>query len=200
MASRFEEQLNAMDWNEQEAYSKAFLAHERAERYRELQPHLALRSLRKSLRDDNGVKLSQTRMAEILGVSLRGYQNYEQGERSIPSNILTKLKAHFNISADALLTNRFVGQDYESMDTLIDEAVSLTFYFVAEFKGLKPSDLRLVVKRALGEREQMRVWYQDPTLDFAYADFAQYVKEETNFFDGPDEPQAKSNRSNSVSP
>ena len=48
--------------------------------------------------------LSQTVMAERLGLSLRGYQNYERGEREIPVVLLQALYTVFQIDPVWLLT------------------------------------------------------------------------------------------------
>lgn len=42
-------------------------------------------------------RLSQVEFAEQLGLSPRAYQNYERGERELPSTVLTALHAVFDI-------------------------------------------------------------------------------------------------------
>ncbi|MFL9996301.1 helix-turn-helix transcriptional regulator, partial [Paraburkholderia sediminicola] len=39
-------------------------------------------------------ELSQAKMAERLGLSLRGYANYERGERAIPIDLVRALYDH----------------------------------------------------------------------------------------------------------
>ena len=46
---------------------------------------------------------SQTEIAEAVGLSLRGYQRYERGERDPSSAILQKLADYFDVSTDYLL-------------------------------------------------------------------------------------------------
>lgn len=167
-----------------ESLEEAWSAHERAERYRRMKPHLALRKLRKSLRDDGGRKLSQTGMAEILGLSLRGYQNYEYGERPIPSDILAKLKAHFDLPAHSLLSHYFEAKSYAELCQIVDETLDLTMHLVAEY-GLNLNDVRRVLKCALSKREQERELNQDPTMGLDQVDIVQCVKKETSFFDDP---------------
>ncbi len=48
--------------------------------------HLELKNIRKEL------KITQAEMAIKLGLSTRGYQNYEQGDRTIPKSIILLLK------------------------------------------------------------------------------------------------------------
>lgn len=59
----------------------------------------------KKLRDSH--KLTQTQMAEILGVSLRTYQYYEAG-RMYPKDatVYQRIAARFNVTADNLLGNQ----------------------------------------------------------------------------------------------
>lgn len=42
-------------------------------------------------------QLSQVEFAERLGISPRAYQNYERGEREMPTTVLTALHAEFGI-------------------------------------------------------------------------------------------------------
>lgn len=53
------------------------------------------------LREDKD--LSQTKMAQILGMSQTGYSKYETGENDIPTSILIKLAYFHNTSIDYLL-------------------------------------------------------------------------------------------------
>lgn len=46
--------------------------------------------------------LSQKEMAEILGVSLSGYQNYEHGGRDIPTSVLARAMKKFGVDANWL--------------------------------------------------------------------------------------------------
>ncbi len=50
--------------------------------------------------------LSQTAIAERLGLSLRAYQNYERGEREIPVALVHALYAEFKIDPVWLLTGK----------------------------------------------------------------------------------------------
>jgi transcriptional regulator with XRE-family HTH domain len=48
--------------------------------------------------------LSQTEMAERVGLSLRAYQNYERGEREVPVALVRALYAEFRVNPVWLLT------------------------------------------------------------------------------------------------
>lgn len=50
---------------------------------------------------------TQAQMADFLGVTERGYRNYELGAREPELSILIKLADHFNVSLDEL-----VGRDF----------------------------------------------------------------------------------------
>ncbi len=49
--------------------------------------------------------LTQQRMADLLGISLNGYQKYEQGETQPPLDTLVKLSRILNVTTDYLLCN-----------------------------------------------------------------------------------------------
>lgn len=55
----------------------------------------------RDLREDND--LSQTKVAQMLGMSQTGYSKYETGENDLPTNILIKLAKFYNTSIDYLL-------------------------------------------------------------------------------------------------
>lgn len=51
--------------------------------------------------------LTQQEMANICGVTLRSYQNYESGQREMSYASLIKIANKFNISTDYLLGRQF---------------------------------------------------------------------------------------------
>ncbi len=55
----------------------------------------------RDLREDRD--LSQTQVAQMLGMSQTGYSKYETGENDIPTQILIKLARYYNTSVDYLL-------------------------------------------------------------------------------------------------
>lgn len=46
---------------------------------------------------------TQREMAELLGITVRGYRNYELGTREPELSVLIKLADHFNVSLDELV-------------------------------------------------------------------------------------------------
>ena len=48
-------------------------------------------------------ELSQTQVAEILGMSQTGYSKYETGENDIPTKVLIMLARYYNTSIDYIL-------------------------------------------------------------------------------------------------
>ena len=55
----------------------------------------------RDLREDKD--LTQKQMADILHCSQQVYSNYELGQRDIPTDILIKLSAFYNVSVDYIL-------------------------------------------------------------------------------------------------
>ena len=55
----------------------------------------------RDLRED--ADLSQTKLAQQLGMSQTGYSKYETGENDIPTAILIQLSNLYNVSVDYML-------------------------------------------------------------------------------------------------
>ncbi len=55
----------------------------------------------RDLREDRD--LSQTQVAQMLGMSQTGYSKYETGENDVPTQILIQLARFYNTSIDYLL-------------------------------------------------------------------------------------------------
>lgn len=55
----------------------------------------------RDLRED--ADLSQTKLAQMLGMSQTGYSKYETGENDIPTSILIRLSKIYNVSVDYML-------------------------------------------------------------------------------------------------
>lgn len=55
----------------------------------------------RDLREDKDI--SQTQLAQILGMSQTGYSKYETGENDVPTNILIKLAQYHGTSVDYIL-------------------------------------------------------------------------------------------------
>lgn len=73
--------------------------------------------------------LSQTEMAERVGLSLRAYQNYERGEREVPVALVHALYAEFRVNPAWLLTGsgsmiiseeQPTGLDQKLLDRVVD--------------------------------------------------------------------------------
>lgn len=50
---------------------------------------------------------TQAQMADLLGITVRGYRNYELGSREPELSILIKLADYFNVSLDELVGRQF---------------------------------------------------------------------------------------------
>ena len=55
----------------------------------------------RDLREDRD--LTQKDLAKVLNCSQQVYSNYELGQRDIPTYVLIKLSAHYNVSVDYIL-------------------------------------------------------------------------------------------------
>lgn len=66
----------------------------------------------RDLREDND--LTQTRVAEILGVGQRAYAYYESGTRTLPPEVLCALAGFYHVSTDYLLGLTDVKKPYPS--------------------------------------------------------------------------------------
>ena len=55
----------------------------------------------RDLREDRD--MTQTQIAQMLGMSQTGYSKYETGENDIPTQILIKLADFYQVSVDYLL-------------------------------------------------------------------------------------------------
>ena len=55
----------------------------------------------RDLREDRD--LTQKQISEILSCSQQVYSNYELGQRDIPTDVLVKLSAFYNVSVDYIL-------------------------------------------------------------------------------------------------
>ena len=83
--------------------------------------------------------LSQTVMAQRLGLSLRAYQNYERGEREIPVALVHALYAEFQVDPVWLLTgtgSMMLSEDQRKRldQTLLDRVIEAVEQFEAGLK------------------------------------------------------------------
>ena len=83
--------------------------------------------------------LSQTVMAQRLGISLRAYQNYERGEREVPVALVHALYAEFKVDPVWLLTGEgsmMLAEDLRKRldQTLLDRVVEVVEKFEADLQ------------------------------------------------------------------
>ncbi len=64
----------------------------------------------RNLREDKD--LTQTYMGRVLNISQRAYSSYESGERSIPTEILSKLADFHNTSVDYIINRTDIKKPY----------------------------------------------------------------------------------------
>jgi len=64
----------------------------------------------KILRADNDI--TQQEIADYLGVSRSAYKNYENGERGIPIEILSKIADYYHTSTDFLIGRTDIKEPY----------------------------------------------------------------------------------------
>ena len=76
----------------------------------------------------NEKALSQAKMAEALGMSLRAYQSYELGKRSIPIEALIKLNRQFDVDLSWILLGVEAVRLKHDLDKLEEFEVELDRY------------------------------------------------------------------------
>ena len=85
-----------------------------------------------TFRADRG--LSQNALAKMLNISMRTYQNYERGERSITKEFICTFCERFNMSSDWLLSGEIRKESNINWDTLED--IIQTIEHVLEHESL----------------------------------------------------------------
>lgn len=76
----------------------------------------------------NEQALSQAKMAEALGMSLRAYQSYESGKRAIPVEALIKLHRQFDVDLSWILLGVEAVRLKHDLDKLEEFEVALDKY------------------------------------------------------------------------
>ena len=95
----------------------------------------------KDLRKSKGI--SQEQVAHDLGLSLRGYQNYEYGQREPNIEMILKLAEYYNVTTDYLL---------EKDPTPLDQFENIIFTkemendMNADYKRLLPQDKAVIAR------------------------------------------------------
>ena len=79
--------------------------------------------------------LSQSAIARALGVSMRTYQNYERGERSITKEFICSFCEKFDVSTDWLLSGKTPPGD--EIDWEVLETIMTTIESILESESLK---------------------------------------------------------------
>jgi transcriptional regulator with XRE-family HTH domain len=69
----------------------------------------------RNLREDKD--LTQAKMGEILNITQRAYSNYENGDRSIPIETLSKIADFYNTSVDYLIGRTDEFKPYPKRET-----------------------------------------------------------------------------------
>lgn len=70
----------------------------------------------RNLREDKD--LTQTDIAHFLNITQRAYSRYENGERSIPTDVLSKLADYHNTSVDYLIDRTDIKKPYPKGKTV----------------------------------------------------------------------------------
>jgi transcriptional regulator with XRE-family HTH domain len=85
----------------------------------------------------NEQALSQAKMAEALGMSLRAYQSYELGKRAIPVEALIKLHRQFDVDLSWILLGVEAVRLKHDLDKLEEFEVALDKYLLENGIKLK---------------------------------------------------------------
>ena len=107
-----------------------------------------MESVIKILREQN--RYTQTKLAEILGVSRPAYINYENLEQDLPLSVVKALSKLYNVSYDCLIDNKLP----DSEDDQDKEALSK---ICGWYPKLKPSEKHAVF-------EMVRIMASDYSL------------------------------------
>lgn len=95
-------------------------------------------------------RLSQVEFADQLGISPRAYQNYERGEREMPTTVLTALHAEFGI--DPLWVLIGPGRDPRKLaasakpDVLEEVIIGVETHLQRTHKKLSPAKKARLIK------------------------------------------------------
>ncbi len=96
-----------------------------------------------------GEKLSQTEMAELLGVSQSSIQRYESGDTAVPHGIVTKLHEKFGMSYVWYYTNKGPRKDAPVKNNLVTDLAS------------QNSEIEHLKQRVEHLKENLRKLYRD---------------------------------------
>jgi len=105
--------------------------------------------------------MNQNDFSKTLGVSLRGYQNYERGERAISKELICALISTYEIDTKWLLTgegnmyHQTDTQENQPSDSLIQTTQSKEEEVVLELFRMLPPDEKKRIKGVIEERQQI---------------------------------------------
>lgn len=114
----------------EEARAQQLWQEEKDRRIGRCQPHLGLKRIRKEHR------LTQAKMAELLAVSRRTYQDFENGKRAIPSETLSLLYGHFNCNLHTLITGETIPISRKDRASLVDIALDAAGLLANQFPDI----------------------------------------------------------------
>lgn len=100
----------------------------------------------RNLRESKG--LSQKNFSEILGITARSLQNYEQGEREMPSSVIKTLYEKFRVNPVWLLTGQGTMYYPVEQSPMTDEERELL-----DLARQAPETIPLLKKALVGRRQ-----------------------------------------------
>ncbi|NJM81218.1 MAG: helix-turn-helix transcriptional regulator [Tabrizicola sp.] len=94
---------------------------------------------------------SQAHIAKIADVSLRAYQSYERGEKTVPAPVLCRIAAFFELDLHELVTGQRSTPDPATIATLTDDAIRVAGQVFDQFKAsdMSGKEARLIAAQVL---------------------------------------------------
>lgn len=106
----------------------------------QFQPHEGLKRLR------SRCGMTQEAFAKSAGVTRRTYQFYESGQKQIPSGVLTRLSATYDVDLHALFTDRPHSENLRVISETAKLAADVTVYLSITFRDppMRLKDMQLI--------------------------------------------------------
>lgn len=95
----------------------------------------------------NGLGLSQAAMAQALGMSARGYANYERGSRSIPVESLVEMHEQFGVDLNWILLGMKAARVEHDLGALKEFEISLDRFLTKRNLKLRSEKRAAIVER-----------------------------------------------------
>jgi transcriptional regulator with XRE-family HTH domain len=94
---------------------------------------------------------SQLQMAAIADISLRAYQGYERREKTVPSTVMCRVAAHFELDLQELVTGHRSPPDKNVIARLTEDAIRVGGRVFEMFKasGMTGKESRAVTAQVL---------------------------------------------------